>query len=176
MPKKKSVKKKTSKKKAKTTKKPRVSAQQVEIKMQPILVDNFVALQKVMITLSSKFDNLQTQLSKLVDLFELSAKSLAKKDFKLEQGQDNHQVLDKLTTLTEQNKLIARGLTLVHESNQQPPLPTPEPRLPPAPILQQQAPTLQQQAPPMPKPKTEDEYQKSAPSLTPLKPKELPKK
>ena len=42
-----------------------------------ILVENFVSLQKVMTNLSIKFDNLSMQISKLLELFEISAKTLA---------------------------------------------------------------------------------------------------
>ena len=132
--KKKSVKKKTRK----TAKKTTISSKSIEVKMQPVLVNNFVALQKVMVNLSTKLDNLTSQLSKLLDTFELSAKSLAKKDFKLEAGQDNKEVLKKLNDLSEQNKLLAKGMTLMHESAAEqpyaPPMPVPTPMRPPRPI------------------------------------------
>lgn len=90
--KKKKVKKKTSKKTKKKKSKPKkssVSAQKVQIQMQPVLVDNFVSLQRVMVNLATKFDTLNSQLKELLDLFELSAKSLAKKELnlKLEKNQ-----------------------------------------------------------------------------------------
>lgn len=148
MAKKKSV-KKTSKKK---TTRPRVSTQKVEIKMQPVLVDNFVALQKVMINLANKLDDVSTKMEKLLDLFELSAKSLAKKDFKL--AGESPEILKKLDNLAEQNKVIARGLTLMHEATQ------------PAPIIAQPAAPSAPSMPtpmPVPRPTPIEEYKKSSP-------------
>ncbi len=86
-----------------------------------ILVENFVSLQRVMTNLSIKFDNLTTQISKLLELFEISAKTLAEKNPNLEGNTE--EVVKKLDNLLEQNKVIARGLTLLHESN--------SPQLPP---------------------------------------------
>lgn len=83
-----------------------------------ILIENFVSLQKVMTNLSSKFDNLAGQISKLLELFEISAKALAEKDFGDEkEKKDNKKVLEKIDNLLEQNKIIARGVTLLHESS-----------------------------------------------------------
>lgn len=88
------------------------------VDVERVLVENFVALQKVMTNLSLKFDGLSTQISRLLDLFEISAKNLARKDFTLEKdNQTSKQIDSKLDSLLEQNKIIARGLTLVHEPN-----------------------------------------------------------
>jgi hypothetical protein len=100
----------------KTPSKPRITQTSSEVKIEKILIENFVSLQKVMTHLSVKFDNLTNQISKLLDLFEISAKSLAKKDFTLEKGtRDDKEIMQKLGDLSEQNKTIARGLTLMHE-------------------------------------------------------------
>lgn len=164
--KKKRVKKtKKPKKVSKRTKRPSVSTQKVQIQMQPVLVDNFVSLQKVMVNLANKFDNLNTQISKLLDLFEISAKSLAKKDFKITQEESNKEVLGKLGELSEQNKVIAKGLTMIHEAEAapretytpQPMPPMPIPTLPPTPT-----------APPVLKKPETEEYKKSG-SFKPLK-------
>jgi len=161
---KKKVKKKTIKK---TTPKPKVSTQSVEIKMQPILVDNFIALQKVMINLANKLDDVSTKMEKLLDLFETSAKTLAKKEFKLA-GETNPEVIKKLGELSEQNKIIARGLTLLHETAAPAPTPTPIPVPVPtsAPLPAPIKPTGPK-LPPTGKP--EEEYKKSTP-FKPLKP------
>lgn len=85
-------------------------------KLEKILVENFVSLQKVMVNLSVKFDALANQLSKLLNLFEISAKALAEKDFKRElENKDAKEIVKKVDNLLEQNKIIARGLTLLHE-------------------------------------------------------------
>lgn len=87
-----------------------------EVKIERILIENFVALQKVMTNLSVKFEGLTSQITKLLDLFEISAKALAEKDIHSEKGtKDTEEILKKVDNLMDQNKLIARGLTLVHE-------------------------------------------------------------
>ena len=162
--------KKASKKSKKPTKKSKkktnISTQKIQIQMQPVLVDNFVSLQKVMVNLATKFDTLNSQIKELLDLFELSAKSLAKKGFKLEPGKESDKkVMKKLDVLSEQNKIIARGMTLMHEATQaSPPAPEPMPTLSvPSPV----SPPLTTPKPPsFPKvPKQEEgEYKKSAPA------------
>ena len=69
-----------------------------------------------MTNLSLRFDELSSQISKLLELFEISAKSLAKNDFESEKGNKNSEdIIEKLDNLIDQNKTIARGLTLMHE-------------------------------------------------------------
>ncbi len=97
-----------------------------ENRVERILVENFVSLQKVMTNLSLKFDNLASQISKLLDLFEISAKTLAEKEFSLE-NKDNKKILEKIDNIVDQNKVIARGLALLHESNSEENLQAPPP-------------------------------------------------
>ncbi|MCL5018516.1 MAG: hypothetical protein M1416_01980, partial [Candidatus Pacearchaeota archaeon] len=68
-------------------------------------------LQKVMTNLAVKFDNLSDQISKLLGLFEISAKTLAEKGAT---GEDK-KMLEKLDSLLDQNKVIAKGIALLHE-------------------------------------------------------------
>jgi hypothetical protein len=120
-----------------------------------ILIQNFVSLQKVMTQFSIKFEELTTQISKLLELFEISAKSLAKKDFELNKvTQDDERIIKKMDTLLEQNKIIARGLTLIHEKNpeeiqprfqNESPIPAPIPKLIPPQIRNQNPPQNQNQ-------------------------------
>ncbi len=87
-----------------------------DVHVEKILVENFVSLQKVMTNLSVKFDALTTQISKLLELFEISAKSLAEKNVETMKAQgETKEILKKMDNLLDQNKIIARGLTLVHE-------------------------------------------------------------
>lgn len=82
-------------------------------KVQKLLLENFVVLQKVMTDMSSKFDNLSNNISKLLNLFESSAKSFTEK-----QGvvtKEDKEFLEKLDRLLDQNKTIARGLTMMEE-------------------------------------------------------------
>lgn len=94
--------KKSSKPKAPTSK---------EIEMQ--LIENFVKMQRVMANLSVKFDVLSENMTKLLQLFEIAAKSFVQKE---EEGMHGDKdLLLKLDTLLEQNKTIATGLTLMEE-------------------------------------------------------------
>ncbi|MFH1365327.1 MAG: hypothetical protein ABIH28_01970, partial [archaeon] len=87
-----------------------------DAKTEKILIENFVALQKVMTHLSEKFDNLTTQISKMLNLFEISAKALAEKEFDVEkENKDIKKTIEKLDNLLEQNKTIAKGLVLLHD-------------------------------------------------------------
>ncbi len=87
-----------------------------EVKVEHLLIENFVSLQKVMVNLSSKFDTLSSRISKLLDVFEISAKALAEKDFNLEKDtKDTEKILKRVDNLSEQNKIIARGLTLMND-------------------------------------------------------------
>jgi hypothetical protein len=87
-------------------------------KTEKILIENFVALQRVMTNLSERFDSLATQISKMLNLFEISAKALAEKEFSTEKDtKDVKIVVEKLDGLLEQNKTIARGLLMLHENN-----------------------------------------------------------
>ncbi len=86
-----------------------------------ILIEKFVSIQKVIINLSVKFDNLSNQISKLLNLFEISAKTLAQKEFNTEgDKKENKKIIGKMDKLLEQNKTIARGLTLMHEIKSSP--------------------------------------------------------
>ena len=83
---------------------------------EKVLIENFVSLQKVMVNLSVKFDDLTKQISKLLELFEISAKSLAEKDVDLEKAnRDTKVILEKMDNMFDQNKTIAKGLTLIHD-------------------------------------------------------------
>ena len=90
-----------------------------ELQVERVLVENFVALQKVLTNLAVKFDALSDKISKLLELFEISAKALAEKEYDLEKGnKDNEKIIKKIDNLFEQNKIIARGLTLLHEGGE----------------------------------------------------------
>lgn len=85
-------------------------------KLNDILIENFVGLQKAMTNLTVKFDSLADQISKLLQLFEISAKSFAEKlSTGAPQIEKDKEFLDKLNALLEQNKVIARGLTLMED-------------------------------------------------------------
>ena len=89
-----------------------------KIHTEKILIENFIALQKVNTNLAIKFDKLTNQISSLLELFEISAKTLAEKDFDLRKdNEENKQMIGKIDNLLEQNRTIARGVALIHEGN-----------------------------------------------------------
>ena len=92
------------------TKKPVLQTNQTE----KILVENFIGLQKVMVDLAEKFTDLSTQMSKLLGLFETSAKTLAEKGF-----EDNKEIVQKINSLLDQNKILAKGIFLLHEAEEE---------------------------------------------------------
>jgi hypothetical protein len=86
-----------------------------EIKVERAVIENFIGLQRVMVNLSNKFDNLSSQISKLLDLFEISAKSLAKKELSSTGELETKRVMEKLENISQQAGLIGKGLALIHE-------------------------------------------------------------
>lgn len=147
---KKSVEKKTIVKEVIKEKVPQAIIPKVKVSNTPaknqdienILIENFVSLQKVMANLSVKFDSLTTQISKLLELFEISAKALTEKDFDIEKNnRENAKILEKIENVLEQNKTIARGLTLMHDKINEPQSYTSQnytPQIPTAPRLPMQ--------------------------------------
>ena len=79
------------------------------------LIQNFINLQKVMTNLSIKFDSLSDQMSRLLQLFEISAKTFVTKQEEVGEKKEDQELVKKLDTLLDQNKTIAKGLTLVEE-------------------------------------------------------------
>ena len=81
--------------------------------IQMALIENFVAMQRVLTNLTAKFDTLSDNISKLLMLFELAAKNFLRRE---EAGMSEEKdVLKKLDILLDQNKTIAKGLTLIEE-------------------------------------------------------------
>lgn len=78
-----------------------------------LLIENFVELQKVLSNLAVKFDDLSDNISRLLQLFELSAKSFADKPIKAP-GVDE-EFLKKLDSLLDQNKTISKAITMMEE-------------------------------------------------------------
>lgn len=146
MVKKKGTTKKKTTRKRKTTTKKKPQASPLDPTVSKIMIENFISLQRVLTTLSTKTENLTTQIAKLLELFEISAKALADREFEIEK--DNKETLEKLNTLLDQNKTLARGLSLMHERipAEQFPHPTtiPTQPLPPQPPQLPQTPPLSQ--------------------------------
>jgi hypothetical protein len=119
--------------------------------LEKAVMENSVALQRVLANLSLEISGLSKKLSKLLDLFESSAKALSEKDSLSEKNvKTEKEISEKLTGLLEQNKILARGLTLLHEKN-------------PVPAETENVQQLQQIPRPLPQRKSVEmgEYQKS---------------
>ena len=86
-----------------------------DLRIERVLVENFVSLQKVMTNFAVKFESLSSQISKLLELFENSAKTIAEKEYSLGESKTNSQLVEKVDSLMEQNKIIAKGISLLHE-------------------------------------------------------------
>jgi len=85
--------------------------------IQQALIQNFVNMQKVLTNLSIKFDTLSDNISRLLQIFEISAKNFIKKSeepMPVFQKEDK-ELINKLDNLLDQNKTIAKGLTLIEE-------------------------------------------------------------
>lgn len=84
-----------------------------------LLLENFVSLQRIMADLAIKISRLNNQLSRLLDLFEEAAKNFEKegkfehKEGKTGIAKTGEELTNKVDRLIEQNKIIARGVSLI---------------------------------------------------------------
>lgn len=84
--------------------------------MQLALIENFVNLQKVLTNLTVKFDILSDNINRLLQLFEISAKSFVRKnETSTSMGTEDKEFISKIDAMLDQNKTIAKGLTLMEE-------------------------------------------------------------
>jgi hypothetical protein len=102
--------------KKESAKKKRMNKAEIE----QALVDNFISLQKVLTHLSIRFDEQANKMDKLLELFEISAKSFSEKysDGYSETNSVNSgdtEFLKKLDSLLDQNKTIAKGIMMMEE-------------------------------------------------------------
>src|SRR3989344_3432005 len=79
-----------------------------------IVINNLVELQKVHVSLIEKFDRLSRQMSDLLNLFETAARSFAQHPANQASDKDK-EFLDKIDKLLDQNKTIAKGLTMMED-------------------------------------------------------------
>ena len=63
--------------------------------VEKALIENFISTQRVLVNLSIKIDGLATQISKLLELFEISAKALAEKNFRMSGDIGNERIIQK---------------------------------------------------------------------------------
>lgn len=83
-------------------------------KLDKAILENLVALQKIHTGLAEKFDKLAGEISQLLGLFEATAKSFTKNAVLGEYEKDK-EFLEKIDKLLDQNKTLAKGLTLMEE-------------------------------------------------------------
>lgn len=79
------------------------------------ILKNLVELQKVQTDLSEKFSHLATEISHLLALFEVTARNFAKNIPSNDQFTKDKEFLEKIDKLLDQNKTLAKGLTLMEE-------------------------------------------------------------
>ncbi|MEK6908831.1 MAG: hypothetical protein AABX23_02145 [Nanoarchaeota archaeon] len=77
-------------------------------------IHSLVELQKVHVNLSEKFEKLTTQIENLLALFELAARNFVKQP-NMQNTEKDKEFLDKIDKLLDQNKLLAKGLSLMEE-------------------------------------------------------------
>jgi hypothetical protein len=99
---------------AKNPPKKRARAKAASQGIPKALIENFVALQKVQTNLAEKLNNLSTQISQLLKLFESAAKSLSEQPAVQICGKDK-ELLEKLNQLLEQDKVIAKGIVYIED-------------------------------------------------------------
>jgi len=107
MPKKR--KKTDSSKKSGTTKRVRRDSE-----IEHALLKNLVELQKINTDLAEKFDHLAKEISQLLALFELTARNFAK-NAPIGEYEKDKDFLDKIDKLLDQNKILAKGLSIMEE-------------------------------------------------------------
>lgn len=96
------------KKEAHTTHKETASGPALEER----IIHNLVELQKVHTDLAEKFNKLSSHIEQLLGLFEVSARAFAKQS-NIQGIEKDKEFLDKIDKLLDQNKVIAKGLTLM---------------------------------------------------------------
>ncbi len=77
-------------------------------------ISSLIELQKVHVNLAEKFEKLSTQIENLLALFELAARNFAKQP-SMQNTEKDKEFLDKIDKLLDQNKILAKGLTMMEE-------------------------------------------------------------
>lgn len=82
-----------------------------------LLIENSVALQHVLTDVASSLNQLTKEMRQLVDLFKEAGKTIGEeKASHAINNEDKRAVVEKLDTLMDQNRTIARGLVLLESS------------------------------------------------------------
>ncbi|MFH1425381.1 MAG: hypothetical protein ABIG28_01460 [archaeon] len=86
----------------------------VSSNLETTLVQNIIELQKVHTDMAEKFDKLSREISHLLALFETTARTFAK-NAPVGEYEKDKDFLMKIDKLLDQNKTLAKGLTLMEE-------------------------------------------------------------
>jgi hypothetical protein len=83
-----------------------------------MLLENSIALQKTLATLATDLKTLNQKVSSLLELFEAAGKTFREKPVapSMAKAEIPKELLDKVNSLVEQNKTIARGLLLLEQA------------------------------------------------------------
>ncbi len=79
------------------------------------LIESSVVLQKTVIELASNFNELSKQITKLLNLFEDTAKEIAEKNLSIVEETDNETVLEKIQKIIEDNNKIKKDLSEIKQ-------------------------------------------------------------
>jgi len=106
--------KKKSTKKVRDPNAPPKKKKMTAAQREEMLIENFVGLQRVMINLSMKFENLSDNMAKLLNVFEISAR-----DYMVNKGKTTPEVdrelMSRVNMLLDQNKSIMSSVKTLDE-------------------------------------------------------------
>jgi len=77
-----------------------------------LLIENNVMLQGKLVNLTSSIDGMNKQMGKILHLIEIASTDFSKKE---SEGEGHENLIEKLESLINQNKTIAKGLILLEK-------------------------------------------------------------
>ncbi len=93
---------------------PKKTSQKTSGNLEDKILQSLIDLQKVHLDVAEKFDKLSQQITNLLALFEMTARSFASQP-QMQGVEKDKEFLEKIDKLLDQNKLLAKGLTLMEE-------------------------------------------------------------
>jgi len=82
-----------------------------------IVIENNIALQKIVIDLASEMKKISREVSEMLDMFKEATKSISSEKTESEiKKSDMDELKNKIEELVEQNKIIAKGILLLESS------------------------------------------------------------
>ena len=83
-------------------------------RLEEKMLQSILELQKVNINMAEKFDKLSVQIASLLTLFETAARNFSRQPG-MQSTEKDKEFLMKIDQLLDQNKVLAKGLTLMEE-------------------------------------------------------------